>query len=110
MTPTGIEFSRHASRRDWTDEHLDRIRQFYARFTDRGGKHLDWERKNAAAARTGRIPLREYLGALQANHDVLAGGADRLQQVALAARPQSNLLAPIMEQVRRQPGSRVCTQ
>jgi hypothetical protein len=37
LLPDGIRFSPGATRRDWTDEVLARIRNFYARFTDSGG-------------------------------------------------------------------------
>ena len=37
LLPDGIRFSPGATRRDWTDEMLARIRSFYGRFTDSGG-------------------------------------------------------------------------
>ena len=33
LTPTGIAFSQHRTRRDWTDERLNTIRSFYSRYT-----------------------------------------------------------------------------
>src|SRR5262245_54209685 len=35
--PDGLRFSPSTTRRDWTNETLDRIRAFYARFIDSGG-------------------------------------------------------------------------
>ena len=51
LLPAGVQFSPDKSRRDWIDQYLQRIRAFYQRFVDDQGTYLDWERKNADAAR-----------------------------------------------------------
>ena len=37
LLPHGIEFSPKTTSRDWTNQRLDEIRQFYARYSDSGG-------------------------------------------------------------------------
>lgn len=48
LLPDGIKFSAHNTRRDWTDELVREIKEFYARFGDDEGA----------------IPFEKYLGAL----------------------------------------------
>ena len=65
LLPDGIRFSPAATRRDWTDEVLARIRSFYGRFTDVGRRHagepardrLRHQPRGPAAA--GKIPGRD---------------------------------------------------
>ena len=67
MLPDGIRFSPSTSAIDWTDEALARIRNFYAQYTSRStgdqvtlqGIDLD------TGSGEGRLPLAEYLPALQ---------------------------------------------
>lgn len=80
LLPHGIEFSAKTTSRDWTNQRLDEIRKFYARFTDSGGatavnlQGIQFETNGG-----GRLPLELYLrttiterGALQAGTKSLA--------------------------------------
>jgi hypothetical protein len=84
LMPDGIRFSPHTSRRDWTNEALDRIRDFYQQFVDGDGSYLDWEGKHADTPRLGRLPLEPYLNATIINRQALRDGiitiADLAQQ------------------------------
>ena len=52
LLPDGIRFSPGATRRDWTDEILARIRGFYARFTDERRRHAGQSCKGSSSAPT----------------------------------------------------------
>ncbi len=82
LLPNGFRFSKHTTRRDWTDESLQKIRQFYDQFVDNSGKHLDWQRKDANSPRIGRIPLRTYIEATVVHRDALRSGAITIADVA----------------------------
>ena len=88
LLPDGFRFSVGDTRRDWTDEALARIREFYGRFT----QPLD---AAAAASQTvvgqgirldlgheGFLPTEKYLLATLAERDRLARGGDAIAEVA----------------------------
>lgn len=62
LLPDGFRFSRHSTRRDWTDEILGRIRSFYGRYTD--VRRREWMYGDVPLAIDyGQIPLEEYIRA-----------------------------------------------
>ena len=64
LTPRGIRFSPHTTRRDWTEETLTEIRSFYQTFTAPGG--VDMVTRQGIPldqTRGGRLPLEQYLAA-----------------------------------------------
>ena len=79
----GIGFSPYSTRRDWTDDVLRRLREFYSRYTDPTGstrvklQGLEWD-TNAG----GRLPLKLYLTALVAMREDLRDGRITTQQLA----------------------------
>jgi hypothetical protein len=88
LLPDGFRFSAGDTRRDWTDEALARVREFYGRFT----QPLD---AAAAAAQTvvgqgirldlgheGFLPTEKYVLASVAERDRLAKGAGAITEVA----------------------------
>ncbi len=85
LLPDGAQFSQFTSRRDWTDEGLQRIRQFYDRFVDTSGTYLDWERQNEDSDRSGRIPLNSYIQATLQHRDALRSGQLSLADVGTNA-------------------------
>lgn len=76
LLPDGIRFSKVNTRRDWTDDVLTRLREFYGRYTDPSGstrvnlQGLQWD-TNAG----GRLPLPTYLSVLLEARDKLRSGA-----------------------------------
>jgi hypothetical protein len=83
LVPDGIRFSSATTRRDWTNERLDQIRQFYRRYTDPMESSqvrlqgLVWE-----SADGGRIPLARYLEATLAERDSLQTGSTTIEHIA----------------------------
>ena len=62
LLPDGFRFSRHSTRRDWTDEILGRIRSFYGRYTK--VRRREWMYGDVPLAIDyGQTPLEEYLRA-----------------------------------------------
>ena len=83
LLPDGIRFSPGATRRDWTDELLGRIRSFYGRFTDAGGSsQVNLQGIVFGTNEGGRLPLEKYLTATIAGREALASGARSIADVA----------------------------
>ena len=62
LLPDGFRFSRHKTRRDWTDEILGRIRSFYGRYTE--VRRREWMYGDVPLAIDyGQVPLEEYVRA-----------------------------------------------
>lgn len=83
LLPDGIRYSIYTTRRDWTDDVLKRLRDFYAKYTDPNGstrvdlQGLQWE-TNAG----GRLPVGTYLSALIKERERLTRGETTAAQVA----------------------------
>ncbi len=62
LLPDGIRFSRYTTRRDWTDEVLERIRSFYDRYTE--VRHREWMYGDIPLAIDyGQAPMEDYIRA-----------------------------------------------
>ena len=83
LLPHGIEFSPKSTSRDWTNQRLDEIRQFYARYSDSGGatavnlQGIQFETNGG-----GRLPLELYLRTTLAEREALLAGTKTLAEVA----------------------------
>ncbi len=87
LLPDGIRFSPGATRRDWTDEVLGRIRGFYGRFTDAGGgTKVNLQGLVFGTNDGGRLPLEKYLRATIREREALATGT---KSIAAVARQQN---------------------
>ena len=64
LLPDGILFSVKTTRRDWTEEVLGQIREFYRQFTDAsGGDKVNLQGIVFQTNEGGRLPLEKYLAA-----------------------------------------------
>ena len=83
LLPHGIEFSSSTTARDWTNEKLTEIRNFYARYSDSGGatavnlQGIQFETNGG-----GRLPLERYLRATLIERDALRAKSITLAEVA----------------------------
>jgi len=83
LLPHGIEFSPKTTSRDWTNQRLDEIRKFYARYSDSGGatavnlQGIQFETNGG-----GRLPLELYLHTTLVERDALLAGSKSLADVA----------------------------
>ncbi len=65
--PDGLRFSPSTSRRDWTEEILTKIRDFYRPYTDpQGSTRVNLQGLVWGTNEGGRLPLERYFGALHA--------------------------------------------
>jgi hypothetical protein len=96
LLPDGIRFSPGATRRDWTDELLARIRSLYGRFSDSGGgSQVNLQGIVFGTNEGGRLPLEKYLAAtLRARAD-LSSGAKSIAQVARDHRLNAKYLGTL---------------
>ena len=83
LLPHGIEFSPSTTARDWTNEKLTEIRNFYARYSDSGGatavnlQGIQFETNGG-----GRLPLESYLRATLIEREALRAKTITLAEVA----------------------------
>ena len=84
LTPDGFRFAPGTSPRDWTEELLDQIRAFYARFTaeGQGGSSVNLQGIIFATNAGGRLPVERYLAATIDEKAKLTSGARRVDDVA----------------------------
>jgi len=80
--PDGIRFSAGTTRRDWTNEIIERIRALYALYTDSGGKtEVNLQGIVFGTNGGGRLPLERYLAATLEERDSLSNGAKTVEVV-----------------------------
>ena len=88
LMPDGFRFSPHATRRDWTDEILVQIRQFYGKFVHSENFGVGSAVGNINAhgdtrlGLAGRLPLEKYFAATLAERDALTTGGKTIEAVA----------------------------
>ncbi len=83
LLPDGIEFSPSTSKSDWTNNTLDRIRQFYNRYAaSTGGDQVNLQGIVFDTNQGGRLPLEQYIQATLRYRDKLKDGSQSIEQVA----------------------------
>ena len=82
LTPNGIEFSQHVTRRDWTDERVKAIQDFYKRFTVIKDVFVNVGGAGRVDNQGGTIPFAAYLTATLEERDALLSGAKTVAAVA----------------------------
>jgi hypothetical protein len=81
--PDGLQFSPRITRRDWTDEVLERIRGLYSEFTHSGGDiQINVPGAGSVGVVGGRLPLERYLAATLTERDTLSSGSKSIETVA----------------------------
>ena len=90
LLPDGFRFSRHSTRRDWTDEILGRIRSFYGRYTQ--VQRREWMYGDVPLAIDyGQVPLEEYLRATLELRQNGAGVDEVARRTGLSGKYLRNL-------------------
>ncbi|HUQ71385.1 MAG TPA: DUF1587 domain-containing protein, partial [Planctomycetaceae bacterium] len=83
LLPDGFRFSPHTSPRDWTEERLTQIRDFYRQFTDAtGGDKVNLQGIVFDTNTGGRLPVEQYFAATLAERESLETGRKSLADVA----------------------------
>ena len=107
LLPDGMRFSRYATRRDWTDEVLAEIREFYREFTDNGGgSSVNLQGIQFDTNQGGRLPLENYLAATLAERDALIGGKKSLADVARERNLNARYLNRLWEELTANPNEK----
>lgn len=82
-TPDGLRFSRFQTRRDWTNESLSLIREFYARYAaESPGTQVNLQGIVFDTNSGGRLAVEKYVAALWAERQALRRGDRSLREVA----------------------------
>ncbi|CAN5500339.1 hypothetical protein BH23VER1_BH23VER1_11840 [soil metagenome] len=83
LVPDGIAFSEKTTQRDWTEEKLAAIREFYARFTEiGGGTSVDLQGIRFDTQDGGVLPLERYFEATIAGRAGLESGRVSIAHLA----------------------------
>ena len=84
LLPDGMRFSPYTTRRDWTNECLTRIREFYGKYAaEGGGSAVNLQGIQFDTNTGGRLPVERYLVATIAEREALLGGRKTIDAVAL---------------------------
>lgn len=115
LTPDGLTFSAGISRREWTDERLARVQEFYRRFTTHRNVMVEVGGTGQVNNDGGAIPVAAYLRALTVHRAALQAGTMTVAQLAVQSdvserylgllwnvlRPDSTVTSPLLAQLRR---------
>jgi hypothetical protein len=84
LLPDGFRFSPRTTARDWTDEKLAQIREFYRQFTDEGGgSTVNLQGVVFDTNHGGRLPVEKYLAATLDEREALTAGRKTIEAVAI---------------------------
>ncbi|MCA9179390.1 MAG: DUF1592 domain-containing protein [Planctomycetales bacterium] len=97
LLPDGIRFSPGQSRREWTDERLAAIREFYQRHTVAIQAMVDVGGTGKVANDGGAIPVAAYLAATIEDRDALLAGRKSIDQVARERSLNAKYLSLVWE-------------
>src|SRR5690606_38813153 len=96
LLPDGLKFSPSTGRRDWINESLARIREFYARHTVAvSGGSVVLQGIKLETNQGGRIPLEAYFKATLENREALAAGKTSIAQLAAERSLNAKYLATL---------------
>ncbi len=83
LLPTGFRFSPHTTSRDWTDDTLAKIRNFYSQFTDSGGgSKVNLQGVIFDTNQGGHLPVEKYLSATIVERDAILDGRKTIEAAA----------------------------
>lgn len=83
LLPDGFGFSPKTTRRDWTEETLAQIREFYREFTDpQGGTRVNLQGIVYDTNTGGRLPVEKYLAATLTDREALTKGSKTFEEAA----------------------------
>ncbi len=83
LLPDGFRFSPHTTARDWTDDTLAQIRNFYSQFTDSSGSsQVNLQGIVFDTNQGGRLPLEKYLAVTLVEREVLTTGRKTIEAAA----------------------------
>src|SRR5215471_10334031 len=83
LLPDGIRFSTKTTQRDWTEEILGQIRDFYLQFTDpHGGDKVNVQGIVFETNEGGRLPVAKYLAATLAEREAVLTGKKTSESAA----------------------------
>ena len=104
FVPGGIEWSDHATRRDWTDERLDELRAFYRQFTTTGGgQKVNLQGIRFDTNQGGLLPVEAYLDTMLRSRDALRKGDATIEAVAAKRKLSSKYLARLWKTLEAPP-------
>ena len=105
LLPGGFRFSNHVTRRDWTDELLEKIRQFYEQFCHIEPLEPHYGHASTPLGNAGRLPIEKYLAVTLAERDALLAGNGAVAAVAAEHGLQARYLGSLWSQLNGGPSS-----
>jgi mono/diheme cytochrome c family protein len=98
LLPDGFRFSTHKTPRDWTNDRLDEIRNFYYQFTDSGGgDQVNLQGIVLDTNKGGRLSVQEYVRATLEERDALSAHKKTINTVAHERRLNPKYLGRLWE-------------
>ena len=99
LLPRGFRFSPHVTRRDWTDELLAEIREFYQQFCRIEPLESHYGHASTPLGNAGRLPLEKYLAVTLSERDALMAGDSAIGAVAAEHGLQAGYLRLLWSQL-----------
>ena len=98
LVPGGIRFSSGKTRRDWTEEIIDQIRELYGQFTDLGSNEAIMpDEESEQPWMGGHWPLEKYLSATLEERAALAQGSKSVEAIARTRGLNAKYLGALFE-------------
>lgn len=105
LLPDGLRFSEQTTRRDQTDEAVERIRDFYRTYSDqRGSSAVNLQGVQFRTNQGGRLPVRPYLAALLAEREALKHQTITMEQIAGRSGLSLKYLERLWHELQQKPG------
>ena len=82
LLPDGFRFSPHTTRRDWTDQWLAELRDFYRQFAEPEELGGTYDNNLTKLGLAGRVPLEKYLSATIELRDAASAPGPTIKRVA----------------------------
>ncbi|HTN77477.1 MAG TPA: DUF1587 domain-containing protein, partial [Pirellulaceae bacterium] len=102
LLPDGLRFSPSSARRDWTNESLARIRDFYGQYTGNGGgSAVNLQGVQFNTNQGGRLPVEAYLAATLHERAALTKNEKSIAQVAQQRGLNAKYLATLWQVLNR---------
>lgn len=105
LLPDGLRFSPHATRRDWSDDLVGRIRNFYGQYAENSGaSRVDLQGIVFDTNQGGRLPLERYFAATLEESQALRAGRQSIADIARQRDLSPEYLGALWDMLARSPG------
>ena len=105
LVPDGLRFSPYTTRRDWSDDLVGRIRNFYSQYTESSGtSRVNLQGIVFDTNQGGRLPLERYFATTLEQRELLRAGRSSIIDIARQRNLSPKYLGALWDMLARSPG------